>query len=498
MFAYDDVPYDTEANAETHPSTIATLARLSGLRPAAPRTARVLEIGCGNGENLIAAATYLPRARFVGFDLAASAIAAGVAAATASGTSNVELFAADVSDVRAAGTKERAPGGFDYVVAHGMYSWVPRDVRADLLAVMRDALGPGGVGFVSVNALPGWELRRALRELARDATRDLEDPAARVAEALRIIEELARAGEGASGFRGALAAAAREYVAHVARATPPEAPFARYVFHDLLADVNEPFSVAGLGEDLARAGLRIVCEAPLFPSRAGAFDGLAADLARTGAPFLQVLVQRDDGELAAAPDASAAAELDLWADLTPAPGGGFRTTTGALVRPVGETGLARATRHAPGFVAVRDLADDDDARRELARQLFAAACEGVLTLVTERPGCATTPRERPCVAAHVRVRAGAAVERGAPSGVVTNALHRSFRVPWSELAVVLAMDGARTVPEIAAEATRRAAEAPSSLAGPLTGASTRDVQRFVDAVVDRFTRHLFLVEEDAT
>ena len=56
-FAYDDVPYDTEANADTHPSSIATLAHLSGLAAAPPSTARVLEIGCGNGENLIAAAT---------------------------------------------------------------------------------------------------------------------------------------------------------------------------------------------------------------------------------------------------------------------------------------------------------------------------------------------------------------------------------------------------------------------------------------------------------
>jgi SAM-dependent methyltransferase len=496
-FVYDEVPYDTEANAETHPACMATLARMCGRSPASPRTARVLEIGCGNGENLIAAATWLPQARFVGFDLASSAVAAGAAAASASGLSNIELFAADIRDVRRRGLPGGETGSFDYVVAHGMYSWVPEDVRADLLGVLRDALAPGGVGFVSVNALPGWELRRALRELALDATTSLDDPAAKVKEALRLVAEIGRASEDAGGFFGALSAAAREYEEHVARATPPEAPYSRYVFHDLLAECNEPFSVTELERRLAEAGLRVVCETPLRPARAKqSFEGLAADMARTGTPFLQVLVERDD---AAAPeDAAPRADADLffWADLTPAPGGGYRTTTGALVRPVGEAGLARAVAHAPGFVRVRDLEDDDDARGRLARQLFEGFCEGVFTLAVEPPPCASSRGDRPRTAGHVLARAADAVARRAASAVVTNALHRSFRVPWSELVVLRALDGAHTVDEIVAAATAEARSGPASLAGPLA-ASAKDAERHVTTVLDRLRRHLFLLEERA-
>jgi len=76
-FAYDDVLYDSEANPSAHPSSIATLACLAGLPGASPASARVLEIGCGNGANLLAAATYLPDARFTGLDLSSRAIAAG-------------------------------------------------------------------------------------------------------------------------------------------------------------------------------------------------------------------------------------------------------------------------------------------------------------------------------------------------------------------------------------------------------------------------------------
>ena len=498
-FAYDDVPYDTEANADTHPSSMATLARLAGLTAAPPSSARVLEIGCGNGDNLLAAAAYLPDGRFVGFDLAKAAVAAGTEAARASCADNVRLFSADIRDVRAGGIPEERPGSFDYVVAHGMYSWIPRDVREDLLAVMRDALAPHGVAFLSVNALPGWELRRALRELARDVTRSIDDPAAKVGEALRLIDELGRTGKDAPGFLGALSAAAREYVAHVERATPPHAPFSRYVFHDLLADINEPFSVAELSAHLARAGLRIVCETPLRPTRGSpSFTDLADDLARSGLPFLQVLVQRDDAPAARSPAADAVMGLQLWADFAHVSPGAYRTTTGALVRPVGEEGLARAIRHAPGFVPVRDLVSDDDARAALGRQLFEGLCEGVLTLVTERPACTTEMSDRPRVPTYVRVRAASAALRRSPQAVLTNALHRSFVVPWSELAIVGLLDGAHTPLEIAAEATSAASGLPSSIAGPLAGSTERERERFVATVIDRFRRHAFLVESSTT
>jgi SAM-dependent methyltransferase len=482
-FAYDDVPYDTEANPEAHPRSMATLARLFGIRAAAPSTARVLEIGCGDGEHMIAAASYLPRASFVGFDLSAAAIARGVRAARASATDNVRLLPHDVRDVRDAGLRGDDGAPFDYVVAHGVYSWVPEAVRGDVLAVVRSALGPAGIGFVSVNAAPGWELRRALRILMREAASGIDDPAARTRAALALVDEVASShGE---GFAGVLAEAAREYRAHVTAATPPDAPFSHYVFHDLLADCNEPFSVDELSARLRTAGLRIVCETPLRASRAGRaeeFPGLAADMARSGSPFLQVLVCRDDAAsvVAAAPVLESIRTMQLWADLAPAPGGGYRTTTGALVRASGEAGLARAARAAPGFVAVGSLEDDEATLARLEHDLFVASCEGILSLVTEAPvirGASAKPR----VAPHVRRRAREAVARGAETAVLTSALHRSFRVPRSELVVVGELDGETDAAEIAARAA--------------SGGHGRLERAQVEKVIERFARHAFLLGE---
>jgi SAM-dependent methyltransferase len=497
-FAYDDVPYDSEATSEAHPSALATLARLAGLTAAAPARARVLEIGCGNGENLICAADYLPDASFVGFDLAADAVAAGAAAVKEASLGNVVLFAADLRAVRAERERTGANGSFDYVIAHGMYSWLPESARSELLALMREALAPEGIGFLSVNALPGWELRRAFRELARDRVSALETPAEKVNETLRLVAEIGSAGRTASGFFGALSSAAREYAEHVARATPPEAPFSRYVFHDLIADYNDPFSVAELGDRLGRSGLRIVCEAPLLRARVGALDrgdafaGLSAEVARSGLPFLQVLVQRDDAVRPREPDPTAIAGLELWADLEPVSTGTYRTTTGAVVRPEPGDGLSRAAMHAPGFVAVRDLASVGAPLDALSRQLFAGFCEGVFTLVVERPPSVAAKAELPCVAEHVRARAGRAVDRESASAVLTSAIHRSFRVPWPELAVVRLLDGRRDVGALARDACAAAARVRPSLAGPLATGSAREVEAFVASVIRRFTRHLFL------
>ncbi|CAN5813145.1 hypothetical protein BH11MYX4_BH11MYX4_67260 [soil metagenome] len=261
-FAYDEVPYDTEANTEAHPRSMATLGRLFGIPTSAPGGARVLEIGCGDGEHLIAAASYLPGARFVGFDLSAAAIARGQRTAAEIGATNVELLHRDVREVRAADDL----GRFDYVIAHGVYSWVPDAVRGDVLAVLRSALAEAGIGFLSMNALPGWELRRALRVLMRDAASAAADPGAKVAAARALVDDLA--GASGDGFVAVLAPAAAEYRAHVTQATPQDAPFSHYVFHDLLAECNEPFAVADLERHLRAHGLRIVCETPLLRERA--------------------------------------------------------------------------------------------------------------------------------------------------------------------------------------------------------------------------------------
>src|SRR5689334_14840078 len=93
---YDAVAYPGFAHAQTHPDRLFTIAALFGLTSAPPERCRVLEVGCGDGRNLIAMASTLPQSTFVGFDLAAQPIAAGKELAERLRLNNVALTQQDL------------------------------------------------------------------------------------------------------------------------------------------------------------------------------------------------------------------------------------------------------------------------------------------------------------------------------------------------------------------------------------------------------------------
>ena len=144
--SYDEIPYPGSPYAQTHPSNLATLGRLFGLKTVPVEACRVLELGCGDGQNL-------------GMDLAESAVATGRRCATQLGLDNIELVQGDLL------TFDCPPAAFDYVIAHGLYSWVPAPVQSKILELIKRALSPNGVAYVSYNALPGGHFRLILREL---------------------------------------------------------------------------------------------------------------------------------------------------------------------------------------------------------------------------------------------------------------------------------------------------------------------------------------------
>ena len=117
--SYDEVPYDGLTHSETHPSLLATIGALMGMDPAPIEQCRVLEIGCAQGYNLLAMAVSLPDSEFVGIDFAPVQIVEGQKAITDLGLSNVSLHALDLMAL------DDSLGQFDYIIAHGFYSWVP-------------------------------------------------------------------------------------------------------------------------------------------------------------------------------------------------------------------------------------------------------------------------------------------------------------------------------------------------------------------------------------
>ena len=151
--SYDEVPYADRVHPATHPDLLAVVATLFGMSPARPDRCRVLELGCASGANLIALAETLPGSSFVGIDLSPRQVAVGRQKVRARGLTNVALHAMSLVDVG------EALGLFDYVLCHGVYSWVPAEVRDRILAVCSSNLMPQGVAYVSYNCYPGWHAR---------------------------------------------------------------------------------------------------------------------------------------------------------------------------------------------------------------------------------------------------------------------------------------------------------------------------------------------------
>lgn len=156
--SYDDLPYISKPFPKTHPARIGAIARLLGLPAAPAETARVLEIGCASGGNIIPQAFYHPGARFLGVDLGVKQIAEGQAKIAGLGLTNIELRCQSVTEL------DEAEGQFDYIVAHGIYSWVPEFVSDAILRICRALLAPGGVIMISYNVLPGWRLLQPARD----------------------------------------------------------------------------------------------------------------------------------------------------------------------------------------------------------------------------------------------------------------------------------------------------------------------------------------------
>ena len=158
---YDRLPYTDHAYAESHPNRLAVVARLSGWRPPDLRGARVLEIGCARGGNLLPMAASWPEASLVGLEPSVRQAEEARRTADAAGLTNVEILRSgfESADIESA--------SFDYVICHGLYSWIPVASRRHLLRAIAGWLAPGGVAYVSFNTLPGWYEKLAARDWMR-------------------------------------------------------------------------------------------------------------------------------------------------------------------------------------------------------------------------------------------------------------------------------------------------------------------------------------------
>lgn len=458
-FSYDLVPYTSYPYARTHPDRLATVGQLFGMEPAPVTACRVLELGCASGGNLIPMAQQLPGCELVGVDLGARQIEEGQAAVRALGLPNVELRHGDLLEV------DESWGSFDYVICHGVYSWVAPQVQEKIMRIFAERLRPQGIAYVSYNTYPGWHLRDAVRHMMRYHAAQFTEPEQRTTQASALVDFLARAVD-PSGAYGQLLQRELSLMQRTG---------ADYVFHEHLEEVNAPLYFHQLIERAHAEGLQYLGEAEVHTMLTG---GLSPEVEQTlgrispdiirleqyldfvhNRQFRATLLCRRGVGLRRALGAEqlrgawlgfgGSAVDDGTGRLSLAPG--VRSTFDAAASlkvetelPLTKAALVLLRRAWPDVVQLETLVEQalallreagvelgvepDEGVRTLGSDLMALYCRGAVELHRWRPALVTTVGERPRVSTVARYQAA----RGA---FVTSQWH--MRVDLSPLAAVV-------------------------------------------------------------
>ncbi|WP_233215619.1 methyltransferase regulatory domain-containing protein [Rhodopirellula bahusiensis] len=228
MSNYDEVPYPDFIHPATHPGNMAAIARLHGVNAPPPESCRVLELACGPGGNLISLASLLPLSQFEGIDLSAGHVKTGNTMIGKLGLTNIQLHHGRIEDwmTEAESDEDR----FDYIIAHGVYSWVPEEARQAILAICQTRLSANGVALISYNTYPGWHQRQMARDIMRYHAEGIEDPQTRLRHGKALLSSVAQNVPQGSAYRVAL----EEELKALEQANEA------YIYHEQFEDTNRP------------------------------------------------------------------------------------------------------------------------------------------------------------------------------------------------------------------------------------------------------------------
>ena len=165
---YADLGYLSQPFPYASAPFLESYARLLGLSPAPASTARILEIGSSYGGNLISQALFYPKATFTGIEIAPTQVSVGKTYIDQLGITNLTLLEGDVNE------SHDHLGTYDYIIAHGFYSWVDEETKDNFLRLCKEHLGSNGILYMSYNTYPGWHKMDSVRALLEFANKDID------------------------------------------------------------------------------------------------------------------------------------------------------------------------------------------------------------------------------------------------------------------------------------------------------------------------------------
>jgi methyltransferase-like protein/SAM-dependent methyltransferase len=463
--SYDEVPYESHPYPQSHPDRLATIATLFGMKPTPIAGCRVLELGCAAGGNLIPMAASLPGSQFVGVDGSARQIADGQEIVDALKLGNIKLSAADFNDL----TDEQP---FDYIIAHGVYSWIADPLQDKLLELCGKLLTPNGVAYVSYNTFPGWHYRGMIRDMMLYHVDQFTEPPMKATQARALLDFLVTSLQQSN--EDPYPAMLRQNLDLIRRQTDS------YLLHDHLEEVNDPVYFYQFVERAGKHGMQYLGESDfatmltnMYPKEVTeTLQRIAKDIVRMeqymdflrNRTFRQTLLCKSDLQLKRnvtpqdmtalriASPLGLPEKLDIRStqpDTFMLPGSGTTLTTTVPIVKAAFQHLAEAWPHSVSFdrllavsrsklssVTIRDQAMVQAEVQALGSAILTGFTVRLLELKTHEPQFVTEVSDRPRASDLAREQA----KRG---GRITNQRHEIVNVDEFSRRTLQLMDGTR-------------------------------------------------------
>ncbi|PHQ33174.1 hypothetical protein CEE69_22195 [Rhodopirellula bahusiensis] len=470
---YDRVPYKSFPFRQSHPERLATIAKLYGIESPSIASCRVLEIGCASGGNLLPMADRFRNSEFVGIDLSNAQISAGQKIAKEANLSNARLVHCDVRSIPS-DLKD-----FDYIIAHGVFSWIPNDAQTALLETCGQLLTPLGIGYISYNTFPGWRMRGMIRDIMSYHTRKPGKPEDQVRKARALLNFLAESVPVDGNPYGMLLNTELEQL---------QDKEDYYLIHEHLEEVNEPIYFSEFAERIEKAGLQYLGEADFSvmaienfsPSVASMLNNLSENIVEKeqymdfvrNRMFRQTLVCRDSVSIDRGLSPARLRELHICSNTKPAEpirslsdnspatfesGASVTKTTDPIVKAAlahlgtiwpNYISFGRLVAIARSLIAeqasIVDTTGSSSEADRLGKSLLRCYATGHVELSIEPAQYSPTPPEQPRATDLARTMAG-------QIGFVTNLRHETVNLSDIEKRLLLKLDGTITVEHLVTE-----------------------------------------------
>ncbi len=249
MSSYNSIPYESLPISYTYLPHLAGLAKLYGLDAADPEHCRVLDIGCAEANNIIPMAFHWPKSEFVGIDLSVVQVNAGMQMIESLALDNVKLHVEDVAHINAS-----EYGKFDYIILHGVFSWVTHELQQTILRKTQSLLNDNGLIYISYNTYPGWHTQMVIRDAMKLYSSHCNTPK----EEIDIIPK------SLSYFKRFFKTADNEFSDYyVKRMSILEKQSGEYLYHEFLETSNNPLYISDFLSKAASHNLHYLCDALL-------------------------------------------------------------------------------------------------------------------------------------------------------------------------------------------------------------------------------------------